>query len=199
MAFGCLELTKFVFDRDPILIALNKLLFYFSSLVYKDILQMVFGLEFGNYFTWCCCVCSFLAVCRVLNISDKVRIINWEGIPKLPELKTLSRNSTFLFLFFLMQNTTVHLCDGSYFNFCACFWFETRSRNYTPCSVELLHCTSGPWPECTSRALERGWIIYLLACLLVPLCAFLEHFNRALDMLEEKLALPTVILLEFLF
>lgn len=76
MAFGCLELTKFVVDRDPILIALNKLLFYFSSLVYKDILQMVFGLEFGNYFTWCCCVCSFLAVCRVLNISDKVRIIN---------------------------------------------------------------------------------------------------------------------------
>lgn len=62
MAFGCLELTKFVVDRDPILIALNKLLFYFSSLVHKDILQMVFGLEFGNYFTWCCCLSALFSL-----------------------------------------------------------------------------------------------------------------------------------------
>lgn len=155
-----------------------------------------------------CLLFFFLTICSVLNISDKVCIINWDGVPKLPQLKTLSRNSSFFISFHL--NAKSHCSSVQIWRIffrkivmvvilASVRAFDLRQKAGITHLIQFsCYTASGLWPECASRAVERVWIIYLLVCLLVLLCAFLEHFNTALDMLEDKLALLAIILLEFL-
>lgn len=68
---------------------------------------MVFGLEVGNSFTWCCPLSALfiLGIGRTLNISTKVCIANWGRIPKPPKCPgwSISRNFSLLLSFLLKQ------------------------------------------------------------------------------------------------